>query len=232
RDLVQSRTLATVGRMAATVAHEVNNPLSVILGYTRILQKQAGLDTEQAEGLAIIESETQQCRRIVDELLDLTRPLKLECADVDLVQIAEGAVKRARDAGICDGIRILGPDASGEARVWGDEMKLGQVVSNLMANAAEATPPGGEVSIAVEREGENVKLTIADSGEGITSDVLPFVFGPFFTTKPKGTGLGLAICQAIAQAHGGMIELTSQVKRGTSVTLSLPCRAAEAGDTL
>ncbi|HET9063149.1 MAG TPA: histidine kinase dimerization/phospho-acceptor domain-containing protein, partial [Candidatus Binatia bacterium] len=109
RDLVRSRTLATVGRMAAGIAHEINNPLSVILGYTRLLQKQQNEKSDLAEALEIIASETRQCQRIVEELLNLTRPPKLEHAETDLVAVIRDAVERLHDTGTVDGIRITGP---------------------------------------------------------------------------------------------------------------------------
>jgi two-component system NtrC family sensor kinase len=227
RDLVRSRTLATVGRMAASIAHEINNPLSVILGYTRILQKQQSANPEISESLEIIESETRQCRRIVEELLDLTRPPKIEHNEVDLVEVVRDAVERLHDGGTLDGVRISGPGSVGNTRVWGDETKLRQVVSNLLVNAAEATSPGGEIEISVNPGTEGVSLTIADAGEGISPDVLPHVFGPFFTTKPKGTGLGLAICQTITHAHGGTIDVKSEPDLGTRVTVYLPRGASQ-----
>jgi signal transduction histidine kinase len=229
RDLVRSRTLATVGRMAAGIAHEINNPLSVILGYTRLLQKQQNATSDLAEALEIIASETRQCQRIVEELLNLTRPPKLEHAETDLVAVIRDAVERLHDTGAFDGIRIAGPRCQDEVHVWGDATKLRQVVSNLLVNAAEASPGNGVVEIDVARDTDGVCVTIKDTGEGIAADVLPQVFGPFFTTKPRGTGLGLAICQAITHAHGGTIEVVSEPGRGTCVTVRLPYGASDAG---
>lgn len=231
RDLVRSRTLATVGRMAAGIAHEINNPLSVILGYTRLLQKNRGGNSDLSEGLEIIESETRQCQRIVEELLSLTRPPKLDHAEVDLVTVVRDAVERLQGTPAFDGIRFVGPRADADVRVWGDATKLRQVVSNLLTNAAEASPRDGVVTIEIEPDADGTVLTIADTGEGIPADVLPHVFGPFFTTKPKGTGLGLAICQAITHAHGGTIEVASEPARYTRVTVRLPRSADEGGAT-
>lgn len=231
RDLVRSRTLATVGRMAAGIAHEINNPLSVILGYTRLLQKGQNGDSELSEGLEIIESETRQCQRIVEELLNLTRPPKLDHVEIDLVAVARDAVERLQGTPTFDGVRIVGPRTDTDVRVWGDATKLRQVISNLLTNAAEASPRDGIVTIEIEPEANGAVLTISDTGEGIPADVLPHVFGPFFTTKPKGTGLGLAICQAITHAHGGTIEVASEPERRTRVTVRLPRSTNDEGAT-
>ena len=218
--LVRSQKLASIGQVAAGVAHEINNPLGVILGYSKLLSKQAA--PGQLEELGIIEEEAVQCQRIVQGLLDLARPLKLDLADVDLAELAREAVGRLDDAGALDGRRVEIPSAGARAIVTGDAGALRQVIANIVVNAAQATPAEHAVVIEATAGEGGAVLTVADRGPGIPADVLPHVFDPFFTTKRKGTGLGLAIAQAITDAHGGRLDIDSAPGRGTRVSLRLP----------
>ena len=218
--LVRSQKLASIGQVAAGVAHEINNPLGVILGYSKLLKKQA--QPGQLEELGIIEEEAVQCQRIVQGLLDLARPQQLDLADVDLAELAREAVGRLDEAGALDGRRVEIPAAEARAMVTGDAGKLRQVISNIVVNAAQATPVEHSVVIEASAGADGAVLTVADRGPGIPADVLPHVFDPFFTTKRKGTGLGLSIAQAITDAHGGRLDIDSAPGRGTRVSLRLP----------
>ncbi|MBC7173427.1 MAG: HAMP domain-containing protein, partial [Polyangiaceae bacterium] len=209
RDLVQSQKLASTGQVAAGVAHEINNPLGVILGYAKLLRRDPGATGDLAEGLRIIEDEAMQCQRIVEGLLDLARPPRLQRSQVDVAELARDAVERLMESGKLEGIHVEAPTAAERAPAWGDEAKLRQVITNLLVNAAEATPATGAISIEASADSETSLLVVRDSGAGIPADVLPRVFDPFFTTKPKGTGLGLAVSQAIVEAHGGSLDLAA-----------------------
>lgn len=218
--LVRTQKLAAIGQLAAGVAHEINNPLSVILGYAKLLRRAPEL--ADREELVAIEDEARQCQRIVQELLDLARPGKLELADVDLGELVRGEVARLADAGVLDGRAVT---TAGEARASADEDRLRQVIANLVVNAAQATPAGGTIGIELAGTDTGATIAIRDSGAGMPPDVLARVFEPFFTTKRRGTGLGLAIAQAIADAHGGRIEIESEPSRGTCARVVLPSRA-------
>ena len=218
--LVQSEKLAGVGRLAAGVAHEINNPLGVILGYTRLLEKRA--DGPLREDLSVIEQEALRCKDIVEGLLDLSRPLKLSREPVDLRATAEEVVARLGEAAVLDGVEVV---IHGDATVDGHPSKLRQVLSNLIRNAAEAAGRGGAVEVAVEAEaGGGAVISVRDSGPGLDAGALSRIFEPFFTTKDRGTGLGLAISLAIARAHGGEIEAGNGPQGGAAFTLRLPRR--------
>jgi signal transduction histidine kinase len=195
----------------------------VILGYVKILKREPSL--AEREELQIIEDEVHQCRRIVQELLDLARPPRLEIAPVDLGEIARDTVARLTEAGRLEGITVEGPaeDAPGIV-VAADEARIRQVVQNIVVNAVEA----GTARITLEaRLGDGGGLlVVADEGPGMPPEVQARAFDPFFTTKPRGTGLGLAIAQAIIDAHGGRIEIASRPREGTRVSLWLPVEPA------
>ena len=214
--LVRSHKLASIGQVAAGVAHEINNPLGVILGYLKILRREPTL--ADSEELKIIEDEANQCRRIVQELLDLARPQRLELAAVDLAEVARDATVRLAEVGTPPAITIVTPDATAATvRVRADEMKCRQVVVNILTNAVEAAT--SRVTVRVLSEDSAGVLEISDDGPGMTPEVQAHVFEPFFTTKRNGTGMGLAIAQAIVEAHGGRIDLTSRPGEGTRVRL-------------
>ncbi len=222
--LVRSQKLASIGQVAAGVAHELNNPLSVILGYTKLLRAES---TTNAEELRIIDEEARQCKRIVQELLDLARPSRLEIEAVDLVMLAREAVHHLDDAGTLQDRKVEVVSAA-PVMVAADAGRLRQVIANIVTNAAEATSPTGKIVIEASANAEAAILTVADDGAGITPELLAQIFDPFVTTKRHGTGLGLAIAQAIAEAHGGRISVISSVEAGTRVSLQLPIAPREA----
>jgi signal transduction histidine kinase len=220
--LVESEKLAGIGRLAAGVAHEINNPLGVILGYAKLLRKRA--DPAAAEDLAVIEEETLRAKEIVDGLLDLSRPLPASAERVDLRALSDDVVSRLRDAHLLDDVAV---SVDGAASVAGHPEKLRQVLVNLVRNAAEAAGPGGRVTVGVgERDGA-VEVAVRDSGPGIPPELRPRLFEPFFTTKARGTGLGLAVSRAIARAHGGELEADAPDGRGARFALRLPAPRAE-----
>ncbi len=215
--LVQSEKLAGIGRLAAGVAHEINNPLGVILGYTRLLRKKAG--GTLAEDLAVIEEETLRCQEIVEGLLDLSRPAQASAEAVDLRDLCDDVVGRLSDAHQLGGASVA---VAGTGAAEGDARKLRQVVLNLVRNGVEAAGGGGRVDVrVVERDGA-VEVEVSDTGPGVDPSVRDRLFEPFFTTKPRGTGLGLAVSQAIARSHGGEIAAGAAEGGGACFTLRLP----------
>ncbi len=215
--LVQSEKLAGIGRLAAGVAHEINNPLGVILGYTKLLQKQAAPGL--AGDLRIIEEETLRCREIVEGLLDLSRPLAAPPQPVDLRALADEVLARLRDARLLDGVAVT---VEGAAEAEGNPPKLRQVLFNLVKNAAEAAGAGGRVDLRLSGDCDSVEVAVADSGPGVSPGARERLFEPFFTTKDQGTGLGLAVSLAIARAHGGSIDVDGAPRGGARFTLRLP----------
>jgi signal transduction histidine kinase len=215
--LVQSEKLAGIGRLAAGVAHEINNPLAVILGYARLRRRKA--DPETAEDLKVIEDETLRAKLIVDGLLDLSRPLPAAPEHVDLKELCEEAIARLRETRLLDAVNV---SVSGQGAIEGHPQRLRQVVLNLVKNAAEAAGGAGTVEVQVEQRDGVARVVVRDSGPGIPVDARRKLFEPFFTTKDTGTGLGLAVSQGIVHAHGGEIDVESQPEGGAQFTVTLP----------
>ncbi len=215
--LVQSEKLAGIGRLAAGVAHEINNPLAVILGYARLLRKKAS--EPLAADLGVIEEEAIRARDIVEGLLDLSRPIPASRERVDLRRTCDEVVSRLREAGGLQGVDVA-VDGTGSAT--GNAAKLRQVVLNLVRNAAEAAGPGGSVRVRVSSDPTAARVSVEDSGPGLDPAAADRLFEPFFTTKDKGTGLGLAVSRAIARAHDGEILADDRPGGGAVFTLRLP----------
>lgn len=222
--LVESEKLAGIGRLAAGVAHEINNPLAVILGYARLLERAA--DEAARADLRVIADETLRAKEIVAGLLDLARPQDVEREPVDLRAAVEEVVGRLREAKLLEGVDV---SVRGEARAWGDGAKVRQVIGNLLRNAAEAAGAGGRVEVAVDEAGGDARVAVADTGPGLDPTARARLFEPFFTTKERGTGLGLAISRGIARAHGGDLEAGAAPGGGALFTLRLPVRRDHEG---
>ena len=215
--LLQSERLASVGRLAAGVAHEINNPLTVILGYVRLLRRDAR--GRLASDLASVEEEAMRCHNIVEGLLDLSRPLAAQGESVEMREIADAVITRLRAAGQLEGVVVR---VEGKGTTSGDPARLRQVALNLIKNGAEAAAPGGEVWVVIDAASDALRMRVADSGPGLTEEQKRRLFEPFFTTKAAGTGLGLAVSRGIAHAHGGEIEAANGSPRGAVFTLRLP----------
>ena len=224
RQLIQHEKLAGIGRLAAGVAHEINNPLAVILGYARLLGRKA--TGESAADLQIIEDESLRAKAIVDGLVDMARPPHLECERVDLRMLVDDVVGRLSDAEALNGVTI---GVTGSCIVIGSSQKLRQVVLNLVKNAAEASIPGGRVEVEIDCSRGVGSLVVRDTGRGLTREALERVFEPFFNSKPKGTGLGLAVSKGIVQAHGGAIAAANMPSGGARFEVTLPASSAAGG---
>jgi signal transduction histidine kinase len=220
--LVESEKLAGVGRLAAGVAHELNNPLQVMIGYLS-LDRDEPHDPRLARHLAAIEEEALRCKRIVEDLLQLSRPV-VTPSPVDLRDLCEDVVRRLIESAAPGASRVA---VRGGAVALGDPAKLRQVVFNLVKNAVEAAGPAGEVGVEVGGAAGEARVTVRDSGPGVAAEARERLFEPFFTTKPSGTGLGLAVSRAIARAHGGDIEIAGAEHDGAAFTLRLPRAAME-----
>jgi PAS domain S-box-containing protein len=221
--------LAALGEMAATIAHEVKNPLASIEVMAGLVRRQVA-DREDLRGLlADIISEAKMANAIVVEVLEFVRPIRLQMDRTSLRKVVEDAIPMA-DRKIARGETRIDLDVSHELpAIQGDHHQLCQVVTNLLINALEALGGQGSVSIRarmkpaeLEEQSPEVELVIADDGPGIPGDITDRVFNPFFTTKPQGSGLGLAIVRKIVDAHDGRIDVTTSAGRGTAFTVTLP----------
>ncbi len=237
--LIQSEKLASLGQLAAGVAHELNNPLGTIMLYADILLKETAAENLQEPGstrredLEMIISETQRCKTIVSSLLEFARQNQVSAGEVDLneiiVQLLELESMRRADAAANAGTVIeMRHDLDALLpRIQADENQLIQVLSNLIDNAVDAMPGGGVLTITTRSKPAGmVTLEVSDTGMGISDRNKSKLFTPFFTTKPlgKGTGLGLAITYGIIKMHRGQITVSSQVGKGTRFTILLPVK--------
>ena len=219
--ILRANRLASIGQVAAGVAHEINNPLGVILGYVKTMRRTPARDDE---GLDVIEEEANQCRRIVEGLLDLARPQELWSETFDLVELARDGVERLEASGTLDGHDVSVHADTTTVMVTADPGRLRQVFVNVLTNAAEATPSGGTIAVEIASNAEgSAVLTVRDSGSGIPATVRARLFEPFVTTKRGGVGLGLAIAQSIMEAHRGRITCdVGGANGGTAVHITLP----------
>lgn len=228
-ELLEAQRLASIGQVASGVAHEINNPLGVMLGYvTLLLREPAFADREE---LRIIEDEVRQSLAIVAGLLDLARPVRLDYSDISFGEIAREAVARLEETGRIGAIEVR-VDAAHTVHLQADEGKVRQIALNLITNAIEAAgDPSATmptVEICFETVGLYGALHVDDHGPGISQEVLARVFEPFFTTRSRGHGLGLAIARTLARAHGGDVTIGLRSDgSGTRATLLLPLERAD-----
>jgi PAS domain S-box-containing protein len=232
--LNQSEKLAALGSLLAGVAHELNNPLSVVVGQSVLLEETAP-DSRTAERARKIHLAADRCARIVKTFLSLARRRPPERSEVDLKDIVEAALDLVAYALQADGIVIRLDLAADLPRLWADADQINQVVTNLVVNARQAMqerPSPRRLTITTRRDGAagSVRLAVADNGPGVPSDIRRRIFEPFFTTKPVGvgTGVGLSMCHNIIDAHGGRIELEETPGGGATFVIHLPVPAGAA----
>ena len=228
RELLSSEKLASVGRLAAGVAHEIGNPLSAIAGYLDILARRKYLEELDREMLGRVRAEVERIHEIIKELLDYSRPQTASAGLIDLNELVGSALSLlSMGQKGWDKVEIV-TDPGEIPLVFGNRSALQQLVMSLCLNAFQAMPDGGRLSLATvasEREGHRgTALTVADTGAGIPEDQLERIFDPFFTTKEpgQGTGLGLSICLRIVENMNGRISVRSEPGSGASFRVWLP----------
>jgi two-component system NtrC family sensor kinase len=227
--LIQSEKLAGLGKLAAGIAHEINNPLGGILIYSHLLLEDANKGTLQYENLRKIVKETTRCKNIVKGLLDFARPREPEMTPTDINEAVKRALSIFERQALFQNIEIR-QHLSELPKIVGDAAQLQQVFTNIIVNAAEAMDGNGILTIKTYLNGEAgcIRVEFTDTGHGIKEEHRSRLFEPFFTTKEvgKGTGLGLAISYGIVQKHQGSIEVRSEVGRGSTFTVILPVNRA------
>ncbi len=220
----ESERLAAIGRMAGGVAHEVRNPLSSIKGLALLLKNKFPVGSKEQNTADLLIQETERMNRTITEMLSFTRPSTLRLAPVNLAALLEKSVDLIRTEATDNQI-VVHLDVQPELPpVPVDTDRIQQVVMNVLLNASQAMEDGGVLTVRLVSTDDHrgVELRISDTGAGVSSDSLPQVFYPYFTTKPNGTGIGLAISQKIIADHGGTIDLESEPGTGTTVTIHLP----------
>jgi two-component system NtrC family sensor kinase len=228
--LFRSEKLASLGKLAAGVAHEINNPLTGILANSSLLLEETEPGDPNREDLAIIVKETIRCREIVKRLLDFARQTKPQKKLTDVNQLLDAIILLVRNQASFRNIVIDRSLADGLPQILCDSDQLQQVFINIILNASEAMTGGGRLTVRTSSstDGESVVVSFADSGPGIPEERRERIFDPFFTTKEHGTGLGLSISYGIVEQHGGNILVESEVGRGATFTVQLPVRNPEA----
>jgi two-component system sensor histidine kinase HydH len=223
-EIARNQRLATVGRLAAGVAHEIRNPLSSIKGFATYFKERYRDNREDAGTAAIMVQEVDRLNRVVSQLLEFSRPVGILPRPVDVTRLIGDSLKLIAGQAETRGIALKAdlPPKALDAVIDGD--RLSQVMLNLYLNAVEAMAPGGElrVGLSASPDGGSLIVRVSDTGRGIPAEALPQIFEPYFTTKPSGTGLGLAIAHNIVQAMGGAITVESRLGHGTTFTLRIP----------
>ena len=225
--LIESVKLAGIGTLAAGVAHEINNPLSIILGFAQTMLKDLPQENELHKDLRIVEQEATRCAKVVKDLLTFARPGKMEKSETNLTELMQTSISLLRHFIRKNEISVEEDYSADVPLLWIDTKKMQQVFINVLLNAIEAMPRGGrlKVRICIDQAAEMIRIDIADTGSGIPEDSLTKIFEPFYTTKSnKGTGLGLSICRSIIKEHLGSIGVNSAKNEGTTVTMRFPLR--------
>jgi signal transduction histidine kinase len=232
--MAQADRLASIGQLSSGVAHEINNPLGVILGYTQLMLRSEPGDSERFKDLKTIEKHVRHCKSIVEDLLNFARRSEPKKEKVDIHKTIEEVlgfigqnIGSSRIEFQTDFDRSIPP-------VVVDDKKIKQVLINLLMNARHAVGNKGTIRVSTIRRDADGKLEIqvTDNGHGIEEKHLKHIFDPFFTTKPtgEGTGLGLSVSYGIVKKHGGEIRVKSKPGEGSTFTVVLPAREKNAGE--
>lgn len=221
---LQTEKLSALGRMAAGIAHEINNPLAGVLLYSTNLLKKAPEEGPFKEGLEIIIQETLRCKTIIQDLLEFSRPSEPKAFLTNINKVIVKALHLLDNEFRLHHIRLEVDFAKQLPEILIDENQIEQILVNLLLNAIQAIEGQGRVTVRtyVTPDRKNVAMEVSDTGCGIPPENMSKIFEPFFSTKPKGTGLGLAVTYGIVQKHGGKIYAFSEPKQGTRFIVEFP----------
>jgi len=224
REVARSQRLASLGRLAAGVAHEIRNPLSSIKGFATYFKQRYTDHAEDQQTADIMIQEVDRLNRVVGQLLELARPITVKKQRISLPALLKDSIKLIEEQAAAKGVSVQIQNAAGADTAWGDPDRINQILLNLYLNAIDAMENGGElkVTLSSNRTISEIYIKIADTGSGISPEHLPKIFDPYFTTKSTGTGLGLAIAHNVVEALGGKITVESVKQKGTTFTVALP----------
>ena len=218
-----SRRLAAIGRLTSGVAHEVKNPINAIVVHLEVLrQKMKEIDPDTRRHVDVIGSEIQRLDRVVQTLVDFTRPVELRLSDMDLRKIVEDVVILASPAAERHNVMIERQSSQEPLPVRIDADLVKQALLNIVLNGVQAMPDGGTLRIAAKREGDGAVIMVRDQGAGIPENIRDKIFNLYFTTKSGGSGIGLAMAYRVVQLHHGSVEFTSIMEHGTTFYLRFP----------
>jgi len=223
-DVKRQERQAMFGRVAAGLVHDLSHPIQNIGNSTRLILN-PDLDAESREMFRrTIERELATLKRFMDDLRHVVKPRPVERFPMDVNVSAAEIVEPMRAEGERNGVVVESVFGPGPLVIEGDRFAIGRVFRNLITNAIQATEPGGRVTVATARVGDQVEITVTDTGSGIAADRLSAIFEDFVTTKRRGLGLGLAISKRIVEQLDGTIAVASEIGRGTAFTLRFPAR--------
>ena len=230
--MMQQDKMASIGRLAAGVAHEINNPLTTILTSAMLIQEDTDPEDPNYQELQTIADEALRCRKIVSSLLDFARQSRPVKKQHNLNEVVKESVVLTRKQAAFKDVTLEQQLAKDLPATNMDKDQLEQALINLILNAIEVTDHGGKVTISTKfvPETDTIKLEVCDTGEGISEENMARIFDPFFTTKESGTGLGLAITHGIIEQHGGTIEVKSKLGQGTNFTVEFPLNHGDKDD--
>jgi signal transduction histidine kinase len=233
RQLWQSAKLATMGELAASIAHEINNPLATVSLHVESMLGQTGPDEPRRHVLEVVEQEVDRIASLVANLLQFSRRSRQQISTVDVRDEIDKTLELIHYHLRKQRIEVVREFADELPMIQADRQHLLQLFLNLITNASDAMPQGGTLTIRVNAA-DNVTVEIIDTGAGIAPEDLARIVEPFFTTKPEGegTGLGLPICRHIAKEHGGKLEIASEPGKGTTVRVVLPTQGKVNGTIL
>jgi two-component system NtrC family sensor kinase len=224
QQLIASGRLVSLGELTASMAHEFNNPLGIVLGFTQDLLGDMDPSDPNYRFLQIIDEEAKRCEKIVQDLLEFARPRSAEFIRTDVNEVIKKTLDMVSSRLFKQRVEAITRTDPDLPPIHADPQQLQQVLANLCLNALDAMPEGGHLTLAAQLESpDQLVITVADTGFGIEADTLQKIFQPFFTAKKrKGLGLGLPVCERIIKAHGGSIEARSTPGQGTSFRIYLP----------
>jgi signal transduction histidine kinase len=218
-----SRRLAAIGRLTSGVAHEVKNPINAIVIHLEVLRERLqGLDPATRRHMDIITSEIHRLDRVVQTLVDFTRPVDLKLAETDLLGLVEDVVVLASPEAERLGVRIEHTSSTPARPVKVDADLLKQALLNVVINGIQAMPEGGALRIHLSSENGSAEIQVQDDGPGISPEIRDKIFNLYFTTKEKGSGIGLAMTYRVMQLHNGSVDFVSEPGEGTIFRLRLP----------
>jgi signal transduction histidine kinase len=222
--LVQSTKLAAIGELAANIAHEINNPLTTVLGFASFIAERLSPDDPTREELGLIQEEASRARDIVRDLLQFSRQRDFMPEPADVNTVLEQVVGMVRRQGALNTVTVTEAFEPDLPMIEMDVPRIKQVFLNIINNAVYAMKDGGSLTIRTTVAGDACRIAFEDTGPGIAPDILGRIFDPFFTTKPEvsGTGLGLSVSLGIVQSHGGTIDVQSELGKGTTFSVTLP----------
>ncbi|RTQ89743.1 ATP-binding protein [Lysinibacillus telephonicus] len=226
----QQETLNSIGQMAASIAHEIRNPMTSLKGFVQLLKQSSPDDSQKY--LKVMDSELQRMEAILTELLYLSKPKERMYKEISIVQVVEEVVELMLQHALANNIIIkLESYDYYKTKIIGNDNRLKQMLINLVKNAIEVMQNGGTITVKLENLNSGVQISVIDEGPGLSEMELSHLFTPFYTTKETGTGLGLALVKKVIEEHNGAINVESTVGVGTTFKISLPiCEESICGE--